>query len=203
MKKLATITGAVALAVSGACFAGGPDQAYAAQPAQSKANNGFYAGLGAGAAIPSNGTDFDATALKTGYNAGGEVGYRLENFRFEGAVDYTNHGVKQSTADIVIPDIKENLKVVTVMGNAYYDFKVNPTVVPFVGLGIGLAHLTDSVKISDISSSKSQNKFALQAIAGVGFNINKKLRANVTYKFRRIVDNFNQNIIGASLDYYI
>lgn len=81
-----------------------------------------------------------------------------------------------------------------VMLNAYYDFNTGTKFTPYVGGGIGLAHLKASSKFAgtdgaDYAAGKikeSSNNFAWNLAAGVGYEVNSNITVDLGYRY---VDN--------------
>ena len=91
----------------------------------------------------------------------GQVGTRICNFRFEGELLFNYAPISRfsvggrSIVRHVTPLIPVRIKADTTLGaglfNAYYDFydeENDPTWVPYIGLGIGYAHINNSVTFS-------------------------------------------------------
>jgi opacity protein-like surface antigen len=87
----------------------------------------------------------------------------------------------------LINDLKKDVNLYMV--NAYYDFK-NPTpITPYVGAGIGLAHL---------SNMKGSN-LAYSLMAGAKYNINDNVYVGAKGTYTRI-DAPTSNLYGANID---
>ena len=151
---------------------------------------GPYVGVHGGIAVPS-GTD--SGQLNTGPVVGAEGGYRIGNIRVEGALDFYSNSLDANS--------KEALRMTTVMGNVYYDFKFGAVVVPFVGAGVGWLHswLTDeSYRIT----RPEDNEFAYQVMAGMNFTVTQRTDIGVDYRHLGWTDgNGSENIFEASVNY--
>ncbi|MFZ2225646.1 MAG: outer membrane beta-barrel protein, partial [Candidatus Deferrimicrobium sp.] len=88
------------------------------------------------------------------------------------------------------------------MVNAYYDFKmVSPTIVPYIGVGIGGASI--SVDASDDVGQIVDDDdlvFAYQAMAGVGFAVNQQVTIDLGYKYFATSDPSFEAIGGGTFD---
>lgn len=207
MKKLLMTAGAISFLVSGAVLAGGVDHHIKAPLSPT----GYYVGVSGGAAFPSE------QELNTGFLAGVHAGYSFaNNFRLEGSFDFTKTNLNPS--ELNVPNSLRsygtivNTQAYSFLANAYYDFHLNQTVVPFIGAGIGWSYLTGNnsnfvkhgVKVS--VTGNHVGAFTYQAIAGLGINLSNQLRLNIDYKYRGFdsigLSAPHQNIVGASLDYY-
>lgn len=189
MNKLTLVAGVASLGLAVSAFAG----SLAAN------NNGLYAGVNGGAAIPTmNGN----TPLNTGFTVGGHVGYRLSNFRFEEAYDYLNNGTKTGTLARYLG--VKNVQFGALMTNAYYDFNTGTNFVPYVGGGIGWMHTWANSSYSNVHIT-SANNFAYQGIAGVDYKLNQNSTVGVNYRYLTTDNNAAdaaQNIVGVSYNYY-
>ena len=89
---------------------------------------------------------------------------------------------------------KMSVRNQNVMLNAYYDFNTGTKFTPYVGGGIGLAHLKASSKFAgtdgaDYAAGKikeSSNNFAWNLAAGVGYEVNRNITVDLGYRY---VDN--------------
>lgn len=89
---------------------------------------------------------------------------------------------------------KMSVRNQNVMLNAYYDFNTGTKFTPYVGGGIGLAHLKASSKFAgtdgaDYAAGKikeSSKNFAWNLAAGVGYEVNSNITVDLGYRY---VDN--------------
>ena len=163
IKQLACV-GIIGLAMCQAAFAGGPEY--------QEDMSGPYVGVHGGVAIP--GGDFFSDAFNTGPDLGVQVGYRIDNFRIEGAGTYYYNSVS-------LDGIDAHLNTFTLMLNGYYDFDFGSIVVPYLGAGIGWAHF--SAGGSDVAGSPSDNEFAYQGIAGLDFKVAPNMTFGPRYRY--------------------
>ena len=117
-------------------------------------------------------------AFNMGWAAGAVVGYdflgprvELEGVYRENTGTLTVNGFSGSAALTV--------SQISLMGNVYYDFMAGQTIVPYVGIGAGVAFLNASA----LNSSSPSTAFAYQAIVGVGYNIDSQLRLNLDARY--------------------
>jgi opacity protein-like surface antigen len=186
MKTSVCLAGAALLALSCSSFAASYDQAPAAAPAPAQA--GWYAGVNGGVALI--GGD-ESSWINTGFNAGGQVGYRYNQVRVEAAYNYTNQKVKYTSV---------KLESSLFMANALYDINLGDSnVVPYIGGGLGMIH-----QFTNVAGIKADNEFAYQGIAGLDYKINDNVRAGVNYHligFKNSGGNY-QNLINAEVKYF-
>lgn len=194
MKKLAMVATAATLALSASAFAGGPDlQAAPVPPAQ----NNWYAGLNGGVAIPAG----DSGLLNTGFDVGGQVGYKMGNIRLEGALSYLRHSVSSS---ILPAGFSADFDALALMANGYYDFDMGNSFVPYVGAGIGWLHGWANAAFGGATASAVDNEFAYQGIVGIDYKIDPNMTVGVNYHIVSFTNSggFIDNIINATFNYY-
>ncbi len=71
----------------------------------------------------------------------------------------------------------------SVMINAYYDINTGTKLTPYVGAGIGMAHLKATAKYDDGKDSKSKNNFAWQVGAGVAYALTDNVALDAGYRY--------------------
>jgi opacity protein-like surface antigen len=129
------------------------------------------------------------SGYKSGYNAGGRVGYQSNPMRYE--LEYTYLHANTSRFDV---DFIEQTGVTgyasanLFMANAYYDFpEMLPAVSPFLGAGIGYAHLQGVLNslgpVGATLYSTSDNAFAYQATLGLTYNFSENYAVNAAYRY--------------------
>ncbi len=113
-----------------------------------------------------------------GYGLGVAVGAKKDNLRAEFEVNYLHNKVTGVQGQ-AISDISTS--VYTYMGNAFYDFKNTTAFTPYLGAGIGVAHGKFYETINNTSTT--DNTFAYQALAGVGYEVNKNNTVYAGYRY--------------------
>ncbi|MBN1928097.1 MAG: porin family protein [Chlorobiaceae bacterium] len=180
--------------VSGAAFANGtsapepepvrympPPPPPAAPPAPvDECEEGAYISGAVGIGFPSaemNGTDYD---LDSGLVLNGALGYNFGSVRVEAAVGYQKHDFSDFDADG---------SMLTVMGNAYYDFDAGSGVKPYIMGGLGMASV-------DSSLTDSEDVFAWQVGAGIGFEVAECTTLDLGYRYLKPndVDYFGSDV---------
>ncbi len=151
---------------------------------------GPYVGANVGAAFLSTSTftdpggDFDLKT-KTGFGLGLLGGFDFGTYRVEGEFAYRRNNMKEGSDSSGTTPLGGDYSSMALMVNGYYDFRmVSPTVVPYLGAGLGGARL--SLKVTDPGSTfvdDSDMVFAYQLAAGVGFAITKELTLDLGYKY--------------------
>jgi outer membrane protein OmpA-like peptidoglycan-associated protein/opacity protein-like surface antigen len=115
--------------------------------------------------------------FNTGWAAGGVVGYDFVGPRVELEGMYHDNTGSLSINSLGSRGI--DLKQTTVMANVLYDFNAGGTLVPYVGVGAGVAFLNASLG----GGSSSSTQFAYQAMIGVGYNIDPMFRINLEGRY--------------------
>lgn len=133
-------------------------------------------------------TDYDlgyAVSLQGGYSWGGprleaEVTWRSNDFdlKGKGALAGTN-----LDGDYV--------NSIALMGNLLYDIPTGSAWTPYLGAGVGVAHLW--AKAGGVKETDSL--FAYQGIAGLGYNIDQNLTIKMDYRYFATLDpRFNTDV---------
>lgn len=152
-----------------------------------------YASLQLGVGIPNtfNGQIGDINTetellLNTGFNGEAAAGYKINDFRTDVSVGYSNFPVNQQT--YTTPGLgtatfsgKESFNLWTVMLNGYYDIpirKKDQTLSrwsPYLGAGVGYGNLSiPSCAAANCYSATSSGQFAWQAKAGLSYRATSK-----------------------------
>ena len=155
MKKLVVVA-AVAMSLPGA-----------AQAQDFTPFEGFYVGLGGGAAwgLGSN----PGTQTYTGFAGGVKAGYDFLGPRIELEVGY---GYVPSNAFIPGTQLTGGGGSIGTMVNFYYDFMPSSRISPYIGVGAGAAFIDSNTRFGD-------TQFAYQAMAGLAYHINSNWSAGV------------------------
>lgn len=112
-----------------------------------------------------NGSKFD---LKSGLALNGAIGYNFGSARLEGAVGYQKHD---------FTDYDEDVSLLTLMANAYYDFDAGSGVMPYIMGGLGMAHV-------DLSwADDGEDVFAWQIGAGLGIKVADSTTLDLGYRY--------------------
>jgi opacity protein-like surface antigen len=106
--------------------------------------------------------------MKSGLALTGAIGYDFGSARLEGALGYQKHDLS---------DVDEDISLLTVMANAYYDFGNDSDIRPYIMGGLGMAHINMSW------TSDDEDVFAWQLGAGVGFKIAERTTLDLGYRY--------------------
>jgi outer membrane protein OmpA-like peptidoglycan-associated protein len=152
---------------------------------------GFYIGAIGGVNWQLNnsfsGTIFSPTAgvsgtgnatFNTGWAAGGMIGYDFVGPRVEVEGMYRDN-TGTLTSNATGGSVGVDLNQVSVMANLLYDFNAGGTIVPYIGVGAGVAFVNASVG----GGSANSTQFAYQAMLGVGYNVDPSIRINLEGRY--------------------
>jgi opacity protein-like surface antigen len=122
-----------------------------------------------------------------GVNLLGAVGCDYGNYRIETEAGYQHNDIKSGGA----------IKVLSLLGNGYYDFNVGGGIKPYVTAGVGVA----DVRLRNISLGgpfrydDNEMTFAYQIGAGVAIPIASKVMLDARYRYFGMTE-FNTAITG-------
>jgi len=125
------------------------------------------------------------TSFDLGFNIGGAIGYDYGNIRAEGEITYHTNDIDEfSVLGFTVPGEGE-VSALSFMVNGYYDFhSANSPVVPYLGVGIGVANGMVDASVAGISLIDDDAwVFAYQFMAGIGFEINPTTALTVSYRY--------------------
>ena len=195
---LAAVTAASLIALSTAAFA-----ADAGSDSDSKSltlSNGWYASASAGVAMMENSTNtgggrhFDVTHDGAGYALTGALGKELGNgFRAEGELGYRQIAVDHVTAygtGFHSGTASGDSSALSLMANGYYDFSTSSPFKPYVGAGLGFAH----VGLNELSVGArpivddQDTEFAYQAMGGISYQLTERGTLFTQYRYFAVND---------------
>lgn len=126
---------------------------------------------------------------RSGYDAGGSLGYKSNPLRYEGEITYLYASLKQIKArGISLKQVSGYSNGIFGMANVYYDFQ-GPiyAIQPFLGVGIGYGWVSAKAKNTIIPQSPtfsgSNSVFAYQATGGLTYNFSENYALNVGYRY--------------------
>ena len=185
-KNLLIASSAVALAVSGATFAGGVDNMSGAAPAapaaptSACAPSSMYVGVHGGISMPRGKYQIGTTAKqnlkaanKNGANFGVDFGYQLSSMPVRLQLSGNMYTFKpKATAT------NSKLQITDAMVDAIYDFDMG-SFSPYIGVGAGYGQF----KLSGVTANAGKkNGLAYNVVAGVSYKINCNLAASFGYQ---------------------
>ena len=164
---------------------------------------GFYAAAGGGATLITDTTDtkqaVDLNAdgtddakeadwdLDFGFSAGGAAGYDFGDFRTEAEFSFQSANFLHDGEIDDDTKADDNLTVMAIMANGFFDLDTGTPFVPFIGIGVGAVNL--SVKLNENEDAKipqfegSGWGFGYQANVGVAYEIVDAVALTLGYKF--------------------
>jgi opacity protein-like surface antigen len=156
-------------------------------------------GCGGGGGCTGPGTDdFDTTHLDGAWSLGGGVGYKINHYlRTDLTVDYWAkskfHGITTGTTcgggGPCFADNRSGYTTWLLLANAYADLGTYHGVTPYIGAGIGGAHVKwdDVVDTNGNSNPGSGSwRFAYALMAGASYCLTHNIDLDVGYRFTHI-----------------
>lgn len=174
--------------------------------------NSFYVGVAGGINIPSD-IDIQRTTLvppqppfsrtlriAMDTNAAGNLvlGYRiLDNLSVEGEYTYRNNKSKSVNIIGIGSTINRYKQIMnSVMANAIYTFDLSSSIHPYLGAGLGLAHVNLRNWDSLGTGSDSHTHFAYQGIVGASLSVSDKAAFYLQYQFIQVTKH-NYSLVTA------
>jgi len=147
-----------------------PPPAPTPAPVADTCEPGAYISGSIGLGIPEKSNfDGDKYEMDAGLAVNGAIGYDFGEARLEAAVGYQKHDFK---------NYDDDLSLLTVMANAYYDIDTGSDVSPYLMAGAGWAHV-------DSSWDESDDVFAWQVGAGLGIKVAECTTLDLGYRYLR------------------
>lgn len=140
----------------------------------------WYMGLGASVTYLSEadvgGTFNGEQDFDTGMGATASLGYMpastmpiLNNMRLEAELGYRFAELDSNSLGGITRSANGNVSIFNYMGNAYYDFRNESQLTPYVGAGAGRAHVSVARNSGLGNTEKEDNAFAYQFMAGLSY----------------------------------
>jgi outer membrane protein OmpA-like peptidoglycan-associated protein len=136
--------------------------------------------------------------MQTGWAAGGKVGYDFVGPRVEvEALYHSNYGSGVRAFPNGYATINGQIQQVSLLANILYDFFPGAVVTPYIGGGLGVAWLDDSIQGCNLCATQ----FAYQGILGVGWNFTPAFRVGLEGRYYGTTNpgNYTNNNILALL----
>lgn len=136
-----------------------------------------------------NGLVFSNPTYNSGYNAGGNVGFKSNPLRYEGELSYIHADTKHYDVNFLRQGgVFGQSQAITAMANIYYDFpEIVPAIEPYLGIGLGYAwveaNLNGRGPLMFTRFHGSNGVFAYQAMTGFSFNFAENYSAYVGYRY--------------------
>ena len=146
---------------------------------------GPYVELNAGVSIPSDADiavsrfDFGRASFGTGWNVGGALGYGLNDL-LRGEFDLSYRMADVETIEVAGSGVQPgagHVGVLAGMANGYVDIKFNDYLTPYVGVGIGFAHV-------DVSALRESTfVFAWNVLGGLWYRLSDRVVLDAGYRY--------------------
>lgn len=142
---------------------------------------------------PPGTNDFDFGDLKGGFSLGAGVGYKINDYlRTDLTADYWfKSDFNGQTSDLITTSTEESsMSALLLLANAYVDIGTWNGVTPYVGAGIGGAHVkSDTVhdpNTTETNPGSSNWRFAYALMAGASYCLTDKVILDAGYRFTHI-----------------
>ena len=142
---------------------------------------------------PPGTNDFDFGDLKGGFSLGAGVGYKINDYlRTDLTADYWfKSDFNGQTSDLVTTSTEESsMSALLLLANAYVDIGTWNGITPYVGAGIGGAHVKwDTVhdpNTTETNPGSSNWRFAYALMAGASYCLTDKVILDAGYRFTHI-----------------
>jgi opacity protein-like surface antigen len=193
------------VSISNFCFASTP-------------SNGLYlSGFGGAAYLPGNidrtsyGNYYNQSQYNTGFNAGGNLGYRTDAWRFEAEIDFIKANIKHLNQNgNTIANISGYSQATLGFVNANYDlpFLAMNLVQPYILGGIGYGWLQNNYAVPrNIEEQIRNSSFVYKGGAGLLFNIATTFSVGISYHYlsttnvNTLGSRFQANLLNGSITY--
>jgi OOP family OmpA-OmpF porin len=140
-----------------------------------------------------------------GFMAGGAAGWKFGQLRAELGLDFSGHdvssihvnsdgglGARLHTASLngASASPSGSVHIVDGMVNAAWDFRTGTPFVPYIGIGVGIAHVSlDSFAVAGRPlSNSSDTVFAYQPMVGVRYHVTDAIAVGAEYRYFATVD---------------
>lgn len=154
-------------------------------PAAHAQDAGWYVGAEVGANFARDAdTSYNGVTRDLEYDTGfgllGQVGrYLPYNFRVEAELGWRRNDMDAWNG----ASIDGDTNVLSLMGNLYYDIPTGTALTPYIGVGLGGAHVTMDSRRAGLSVDDDANVWAYQGIAGVDYRLNDRLSLKADYRY--------------------
>jgi opacity protein-like surface antigen len=153
----------------------------------------YYSGFGGASIQPGNVDVTYNNALvnqaryNTGYDAGGNIGYKAAFFRYEAEVTYFNTPIQRFAVNRILDNNPKGYNQGTLAYiNLLYDFpyQASRLVQPFIGGGIGYAWIHNNFLNQDnFKFDVSNYAFTYQGIAGLSYHFAENYSLFFAYRY--------------------
>jgi OmpA-OmpF porin, OOP family len=131
-------------------------------------------------------TDGSSFEFDNGHAARIAVGSRFGLLRGEIEGGLTRYSVDRRVLAPISEAASGRFELWTLMANAYLDFPIGMQITPYVGAGIGAAHIRARNVAAPVFFSRTNDSdtvLAYQAMAGIGFQVAPQVHLTAGYRF--------------------
>jgi OmpA-OmpF porin, OOP family len=142
---------------------------------------------------------------KEGYMAGGAAGWKFGQLRMELGLDFSGHDVSSiqvngdgglgarlggASLNGANANPSGSIHIIDGMVNAAWDFRTGTPFVPYIGIGVGMAHVAlDNFAVAGRPlSNSSDTVFAYQPMVGVRYHVTDAIAIGAEYRYFATVD---------------
>jgi OmpA-OmpF porin, OOP family len=142
---------------------------------------------------------------KEGYMAGGAAGWKFGQLRMELGLDFSGHDVSSiqvngdgglgarlggASLNGANANPSGSIHIIDGMVNAAWDFRTGTPFVPYIGIGVGVAHVAlDNFAVAGRPlSNSSDTVFAYQPMVGVRYHVTDAIAIGAEYRYFATVD---------------
>jgi opacity protein-like surface antigen len=158
-------------------------------PTLSLAASNWYGSINAGVAIMPD-SDIDVNIVgegsysgnleyDTGFIIGGAIGYKIDQFRIEGAVGYQNNDIDKISAYGESESLDGDISTLAFLLNGYLDFPTEGPLTPYITAGVGYANVEADIE----GDSDDDNIFIYQLGVGCGYALNETVTFDLRYSY--------------------
>jgi opacity protein-like surface antigen len=141
-------------------------------------------------------------------------GLATDSFRTELEIGFSGENefsVKAKANPKYGTDVKTNVK--TYFVNAYYDYKINDELIPYVGFGLGVANIKNkySAGVEEYfyyDGTEDTNAFAFNISVGANYKVAKNVFIDVGYRYtnlgevNQVIDYAEGEYVSSKFDHY-
>lgn len=137
-----------------------------------------------------NAANFTNSNYRTGYDVGGNLGYKSGPIRYELEGTYIHTKVKQFTfRGVRQTALGGKARNSSLMLNLFYDFEdFNASLAPYLGVGMGYSHtaLKFNSRVPTVSNfSRGKYLFSYQGQIGSTYNFSENIAMDLGYRYFR------------------
>jgi|SaaInlStandDraft_3_1057020.scaffolds.fasta_scaffold78972_1 OmpA-OmpF porin, OOP family len=123
---------------------------------------------------------------KVGWHISGEYGYQFDTFRLAGEILYIKNDYKDFTMagqPLWVGLVNGYTRALGGLFNAYYDFNADGEIMPYIGIGGGMASIKNEISFDGKRGERTETKPVGQLMAGVGFALSRQTSLLVNYRY--------------------